>query len=494
MKLLFHNYRYYPYEQQLALREVTALLGGAAPRCLENGLELAGKPDSNSAQRLVYFSQVHDGLVAIDTVQARLERAVTAGKRRQATRYSVHGLHEYKGKFNPQIAKAILNIFGVRSGDRVLDPFCGSGTTLVECAQIGARATGIDLNPLAVFIANAKLQALATPSEQLKAKFLKLARSLKRLRSWRVKDANEPRVEYLAKWFDSDILGIIESVRHQIVVHAGEDAPFFQCIASNLLRDYSHQDPNDLRIRRRTTPLPAKPFVAAFHEACVGALDRLAEAQAVLGTEVPQGGARLASASGASNVSELSRFDAALTSPPYAMALPYIDTQRLSLVWLGLLGANEILPLEADLIGSREMRGAARKVLRERLEGNSDSLPEDEFSLCQKLQRTIGQTDGFRRKAVPHLLYRYFSEMQAVFVSLRNQLKVGAPFALIVGHNHTILGGKRFDIDTPRHLASLAVHAGWQLDEILELQTYQRYGYHMDNAVAAESLILLRNR
>lgn len=494
MKLLFHNYRYYPYEQQLALREVSALLGDNAATRFEDGLELAGEPDSDRARRLVYFSQVHDGRVAFETVQARLERAVTAGKRRQATRYSVHGLHEYKGKFNPQIAKAILNIFGVRPDDNVLDPFCGSGTTLVECAQIGARATGIDLNPLAVFIANAKLKALATPSNRLQASSTKLSQSLKRLRTWSVKDADAPRIEYLSKWFDPDILGIIETVRRQIISHAGDDAPFFLCIASNLLRDYSQQDPNDLRVRRRTSPLPATPFVVAFLDACASALNRLAEAQAVLGTEVPQGGARHASAAGGAKVREIHRFDAALTSPPYAMALPYIDTQRLSLVWLDLLAPEKILPLEADLIGSREMRGAARKMLRERLKENADGLPEGEFAICQKLQSKIGASDGFRRKAVPQLLYRYFSEMQAVFVSLRGQLKIGAPFALIVGHNHTILGGKRFDIDTPRHLAALALHAGWQLDEILELQTYQRYGYHMDNAVAAESLILLRNR
>ena len=109
------------------------------------------------------------------------------------------------------------------------------------------------------------------------------------------------------------------------------------------------------------------------------------------------------------------------------------------------------------------------------------------------MRTKLGGEDGFRRKAVPHLLYRYFSDMQKAFYALRNHLKADAPFALIVGHNHTVLGGVRHDIDTPEHLASLATHAGWRLEELIGLQTYQRYGYHMDNAVSSETLILLRN-
>jgi hypothetical protein len=493
MKLLFHSYKYYPYERQLALREASALLGPHKVRHLVDGVELVGRPNSDTARRLVYFSQIHSGVLAVDTVQACLERAVTAGKKRQATRYSVHGLHEYKGKFNPQTGKAILNIFGVRAGDRVLDPFCGSGTTLVECAHIGAHAAGIDLNPLAVFIANAKLRALAMPSAQLFTQLSRLERSLDKVRNWSIKLNKDARGCYLQNWFNEDILSHIEIVRNKIETHTGQSAPIFLCIASNLLRDYSQQDPNDLRIRRRSSPLPSIPFWTAFLNACRTAFLRLAEAQLVLGMELPRGAAQIGNTAEARNVEGLPVFDAALTSPPYATALPYIDTQRLSLVWLGLLEPNQILPLEADLIGSREMRGRARQELRDRLGDNAERLPAQEFEYCNLLQGRVGPKDGFRRKAVPCLLYRYFAGMQDSFRVVRKQLRKNAPYALIVGHNHTVLAGVRHDIDTPRHLASLATHVGWQLDEIIELQTYQRYGYHMDNAVSAESLILLRN-
>ena len=67
-----------------------------------------------------------------------------------------------------------------------------------------------------------------------------------------------------------------------------------------------------------------------------------------------------------------------------------------------------------------------------------------------------------------------------------------APFTLIVGHNHSVLGGVRYDIETPTHLANIASSAGWVVEELLPLQTYQRYGYRMNNAIGAETLISLR--
>lgn len=492
MRLKWHNYKYYPYERQLALREAATLLGGSVTE-VSDGIELGSINLAENAERLVYFSQIHHGRVTRDTVQARLEKAAHASRNRQATRYSVHGLHEYKGKFNPQIAKAILNIFGIRRGDHVLDPFCGSGTTLVECSQLGANATGYDVNPLAVYLANAKLKALITPFSDLQSKLIKLEKVLSKKVRACAATAYDARGIYLRDWFDDNNLKLIENLKMHIEEICGDDAPFFLITASNLLRDYSQQDPGDLRIRRRTSALPTLPLYEAFSASAKIAIGKLEEAQAILGVDLPRGQATLLDVTAVGDVPAAIRFDAAITSPPYAMALPYIDTQRLSLVWLGMVNPNEVLQLESELIGSREMRGGSRRLLTAHLADNGDNLPKEQYEYCKKLERAIGGDDGFRRKAVPPLLYRYFCSMRQSFAATRARLKPGAPYALIVGHNHTVLGGVRFDIDTPRHLAALAESAGWQIDELVELQTYRRYGYHSGNAVSAETLVLLRN-
>jgi len=494
MELRWHPYRYYPYEKELALREVHALL---APRRVEpfgQGVRVEGPGGLDAAERLVYFAQASQGERTVPLLQARLERASGGGGGRQSTRYSVHGLHEYKGKFNPQVARAILNIFRISAGARVLDPFCGSGTSLIECAHLGIRSVGLDLNPLAVFLANAKLLALRLPVAQLGEE---VKATVARFRAGQAAGdpADDARRGYLEIWFEPQLLAELERLRAAIARGDAQCAPVLLCLASNLLRAYSLQDPDDLRIRRRKTSLPAVALIAAFEQAAAQLLGRLAAVRAVLGGEPAAGLAvRADSRSIAADHPGLDggRFDCALTSPPYATALPYIDTQRLSLVWLGLLSPAELQRLEASLVGSRELRGERKRALVADLLDNRSALPAEQADCCRRLQGALSAQDGFRRQAVPLLLYRYFAAMAAAFRSVRGCLKDSAPLALIVGSNHTVLGGQRFDIDTPHHLARLAVTCGFTHLETVPLQTYQRYGYNVSNAVAAEGLLFLR--
>lgn len=494
MELRWHPYRYYPYERELAFREIRALLSPKGLTDTRYGVRLEGSFDAKATDRLVYFGAVLNGKQSVPTMQGRLERGNGNGPNRQSTRYSTHGLHEYKGKFNPQIARAILNILHVPTGARVLDPFCGSGTSLVECSHVGMKAVGTDINPLAVFIANAKLSALQLPPSRFR-KEIKAA--IKRFKSAKLArtSAGQERTEYLQGWFESAILQQIERLRIAIEEGDAECAPSLLSIASNLLRDYSLQDPHDLRIRRRKSPLPETPFIEAFEQAADVFLSRLEDAQIALTKQPARGKALLLDSRSIKPGSDglgKTQFDCALTSPPYATALPYIDTQRLSLVWMRLLPPSEILPMDARLVGSREVRGESKKELLSALVENRADLPEEQVDFCRMLQAALTDKDGFRRQAVPLLLYRYFVGMAEAFRSVRGCMKDGAPFALIVGSNHTVLGGERFDINTPQHLAQIARTCGWTHEETVPLQTYQRYGYHVSNAVNSEGLVILR--
>jgi site-specific DNA-methyltransferase (cytosine-N4-specific) len=76
------------------------------------------------------------------------------------TREGVHAIHPYPAKFIPQIPRALIELFHSGDGRPVLDPFCGSGTTLVEAKIAGIDAVGIDLHPLATLIAKVKTTPL----------------------------------------------------------------------------------------------------------------------------------------------------------------------------------------------------------------------------------------------------------------------------------------------------------------------------------------------
>src|SRR5438067_5296644 len=71
------------------------------------------------------------------------------------TTYLTHGLHPYPAKYIPQIPNTLIKTLSY-AGETVADIFCGSGTTLVEALMLGRNALGIDANPLACLISDAK--------------------------------------------------------------------------------------------------------------------------------------------------------------------------------------------------------------------------------------------------------------------------------------------------------------------------------------------------
>ena len=74
--------------------------------------------------------------------------------------YATHSLYPYRGKFHPQFVKALLNSFRMDNNATVLDCFCGSGTTNIECALLGFNSIAIDVNPISTFITKAKYDCL----------------------------------------------------------------------------------------------------------------------------------------------------------------------------------------------------------------------------------------------------------------------------------------------------------------------------------------------
>src|SRR5436190_1462478 len=67
----------------------------------------------------------------------------------------VHRLHPYLGKFVPQLVERFLTRH-FRPGQRILDPFAGSGTTLVECTTFGANSVGVDVSAFNVLLSTVK--------------------------------------------------------------------------------------------------------------------------------------------------------------------------------------------------------------------------------------------------------------------------------------------------------------------------------------------------
>ena len=182
-----------------------------------------------------------------------------------------------------------------RPGDLVLDPYCGSGTTLLEAALLGRRAYGVDLNPLAVLIARAKVTPvpaadLGSLQEELKhalapleSEDLPLFRALSESSIARAKGQSDARVNdpWFRKWFQPKVLLDLIAIDSAIERIDGAARQNVARVAfSDILRKCSNAHsgyPNvmfDKNAPERSRPI--KPFLATLRDVCnmVAALEK----------------------------------------------------------------------------------------------------------------------------------------------------------------------------------------------------------------------------
>src|SRR3989339_874759 len=131
----------------------------------------------------------------------------------EKTKSYTHGLHPYPAMFIPQVARRLLETYS-KPGDTICDIFCGSGTALVESKVLGRNAYGIDLNPLAIFLAQTKTTPISP--KILEKSYADL---IKRLSNTTKKEVKKPSFKNLEFWFkDKKIteLALLKNTINQI--------------------------------------------------------------------------------------------------------------------------------------------------------------------------------------------------------------------------------------------------------------------------------------
>ncbi len=109
-------------------------------------------------RRLAYFKTVGDRI----TDYYRLTRY---NRTRSVNQYLTHWIYPYKGKFHPQMIRALLNILELKEKETVLDPFIGSGTTAIEAQLLGINCIGRDISPLCVLQSKVKTESVQAIDE-----------------------------------------------------------------------------------------------------------------------------------------------------------------------------------------------------------------------------------------------------------------------------------------------------------------------------------------
>jgi len=162
--LLFDNVQFI-YELALAQLELKSL---GVKFEITNGLRefrLLEEPENVESlkRKLAYFKLIKGEYTDYFYI-------VRKNRTRSVNQYLTHWIYPYKGKFHPQMIRALLNIIGLNSGDTVLDPFIGSGTTAVEAQLLGINCVGIDISPLCVLQSKVKTESIEVLPEILEWK------------------------------------------------------------------------------------------------------------------------------------------------------------------------------------------------------------------------------------------------------------------------------------------------------------------------------------
>jgi DNA modification methylase len=431
--------------------------------------------------------------------QKVLENGDANAATRKDPKYATHGIHPYKGKFYPQLAKSLLNASGIQCGATVLDPYCGSGTVPLECLLNGYQAFGLDMNPLAAKIARAKTGVLLLDHQLIERAASSVSASMKGTAKASLDQFPEHAHSELLSWFPGPVLAKMGALLGRIRL-LGDEAliDFFEVILSSVVREVSQQEPSDLRIRRRKVPLSDAPVFELFAARLADQMRRLEKYRAIEARQpgprfvpvIEKGDSRLASCFLRAGVGAAT-VDCVVTSPPYATALPYIDTDRLSILALMGTPANERAKVEESLTGSREIRRREKDALEEQLEGGSVSLPHSVVAPLQSIMTGNKASDaGFRRQNMAALLLRYFTDIRLTLTQVHRAMKPGSRAYYVVGDSRTKVGDEWFAISTCQHTQAIAAEVGFAVKPAISIDVTTERMLHLKNAITENEILV----
>lgn len=254
----------------------------------------------------------------------------------------INAMHWYPGTFVPQIPSILVQALSDR-GDLVLDPFSGAGTTLIECARLGRRCIGVDINPFAVAIASAKLEALRiNDADWFRGHALAASQEASRHPAGLPTEApdgmDEASYAEVHRWFDPETLLELLSLRSYIDAQDAEAArALLRVVFSSILNRVCSQKDHYTYVTDRCFPAdlvyrPAgKMFgeqlqilslaVEGFHSQF---LSLHGEKWSLSGVSITRGDSRSLDGVGSGTV------DLVVTSPPYLGVNDYVRSMRLA--------------------------------------------------------------------------------------------------------------------------------------------------------------------
>lgn len=238
-----------------------------------------------------------------------------------STGYATHSLFPYRGKFHPQMIRALLNMIGVKPGNVVLDPMSGSATLSVEANLLGIDSVAVDVSPFCGLMGRVKTFALNLDKKKLEQITKEHGKIFEKLNKQRV-----------PSYFVKD--------------EKDEEKPYYE-IALLVFLDA-------MGFARRSSKSLATLFPVVLNR-YVSTIRNFQTAREKLGLKI--GGSKIIEGSALDLSLKDDSIDGVITSPPYSFAIDYVDNDEPQLEYLGYDPAK----LKANMIGLQG-RGIGEKL------------------------------------------------------------------------------------------------------------------------------------
>jgi len=375
---------------------------------------------------------------------------------------NIHDWYRFVLSYPPHLVRDYVEKFGVSSTGKILDPFCGTGTTLVESKKLGIPSVGIEANPVVQMAASAKVNwnidcdALLSHSNQVakraKAKLLEYGSNLKTLSPDKekliIKNSISPIPLHKTLVLFETLSEMIEDQFYNIQRTA---------LAKQIVFSFSN-----LRFGPEVGVSPKKKYDMDVIDLWLAQIEKMVDDLKLFVTRKDvDSKVYLGDARSVGKWIEKQSIDAVITSPPYPNEKDYSRTTRLESVLL------DFILTKSDLRGSKEnlLRSNTRNIYKadtdeKWIENNKRVI--DLANSIEAKRIELGKTSGFEKlyhKVVKH----YFGGMARHLNDLKPLLRPNAQLAYVVGDQASYF---RIPIRTGEILADIAVDLGYELINI----------------------------
>lgn len=392
---------------------------------------------------------------------------------------AAHDWYRFVLSFPPHLVRQYLEKFNVRAGARVLDPFCGTGTTLVECKKLGVESVGVEAHPMTHLASSVKVDWTPDPDGLLEHAIAVAAAAREELESASIDDDRLYDPHSLFGAWDGNGLRELP-VESQKLLLKGSISPL-PLHKTLVLLDHLRRNAKDGYGRHESLALaktlvssvgnlrfgpevgvgPAKPDAPVVRSWLSG-VERIAgdlrELRSLGGTPST---VHNADSRRILDVVESCSVDAVITSPPYPNEKDYTRTTRLETVLLGLVrDRTELQALKRGLVRSNT-RGVYKEDDDDRWISHHDGIRRIAEAI-EARRVDLGKTSGFER-LYARVTKLYFGGMAKHLADLRQVLRPGAQLAYVVGDQASYL---RVMIRTGQLLGDIAESLGYEVVSI----------------------------